>query len=89
MAATIRVLGKDHLTGSTLTVGDSDDKVTVHFPGRDLAASRRDLFYAWLGTENGASATWLIRDHGPRLGIGGISHIVVNSVQNITIYFTE
>jgi hypothetical protein len=78
----------DDLFGRVLVPEGHREQKTVKFPGgRALTASLDDLFFSWLGTENGASAIWLVRDHGTDLGISGISRIVVNSLLNITIYF--
>ena len=75
------------LFGVPLTPGDPEAPRTADFgPDRVLTASKADLFFAWLGTENATSSTWLIRDHGQELGIGTITHIVANSEQNITIH---
>jgi hypothetical protein len=53
-----------------------------------VTATKSELFHAVLGTENAISAIWLVRDHGPRLGINGIQKVIAESGQNLAIYFS-
>lgn len=54
-----------------------------------VTATTADFFYAFLGTENAASSIWLVREHGRRLGINGIEKVVIQTEQNVAIYFTH
>ncbi|WP_344870396.1 hypothetical protein [Allokutzneria multivorans] len=48
-----------------------------------------NFFHAFLGTDNGASSIWLVREHGRRLGITGIEKVVIVNEQNVAIHFTH
>lgn len=79
-------LNKNYI-GMELTPGDQHVWETEGSAGT-VRATTSDLFHAVLGTENAISAIWLVRDNGPRLGINGIQKVVVESGQNLAIYFS-
>ncbi|WP_143261993.1 hypothetical protein [Allokutzneria sp. NRRL B-24872] len=54
-----------------------------------VSATTANFFHAFLGTDNGASSIWLVREHGRRLGITGIEKVVVLNAQNVAIHFTH
>jgi len=86
MTCALALFGED-LFGMELRPDDPSAARTADYgPDRVLTASPADLYFAWLGTENGVSSIWLVRDHGELLGASALTHIVVNSGQNITIH---
>ncbi len=89
-SATVRfmIILNPGLAGSTLTPGDPHQWQVAGQAGQ-ITATTSDFFYAFLGTENAISSFWLVREHGRRLHINGIQKIVIESPQNVAIYFTH
>jgi len=73
--------------GMTLTP-DDHRPWQVEGQTRLVTATTTDFFYAFLGTDNAVSSIWLVRDHGRRLGIKGISSVVIENQQNVAICFS-
>ncbi|MCP3802372.1 hypothetical protein NLX83_24185 [Allokutzneria sp. A3M-2-11 16] len=74
--------------GMTLTPGDLSEW-RVDGQAGPVSATTSDFFHAFLGTDNGASSIWLVREHGRRLGITGIEKVVIVNAQNVAIHFSH